>query len=246
MFWRRICTSHFARAHLGKLRGLLSSSGFGPDFFTAKGVRTMRGRRGRFLYSTCARSQEHREGEMIDIFCGVSERRREEQNNCQVRFPSNFREVVSSQSHDVRNDKYHEGISEILPRVLMSIKNALAARADLGRRPKINYLMKASWGEICTRSTPFLNWLNNIYFKQGRVQTGIDHHIVDSLISLIRWLVDWKLGRACFFPMAPSKDGERAERLTNTVLIIVVTNWLKTHIRDRLFNKLCKAQVKFR
>ena len=128
----------------------------------------MRGRRGRFLYSTCARSQEHREGEMIDIFCRVSERRREEQNNCQVRFPSNFREVVSSQSHDVRNDKYHEGISEILPRVLMSIKNALAARADLGRRPKINYLMKASWGEICTYTKYSLFELTEQHLFQAR------------------------------------------------------------------------------
>ena len=43
---------------------------------------------------------------------------------------------MSSQSHNVRNDKYHEGISEILPRGLMSIRNALAARADWAGEPK--------------------------------------------------------------------------------------------------------------
>ena len=171
MFWRRISSENlhitFYWAHLGKLRGLLLSSGFCPDLSTAKGVRTMRGRRGRCLYSTCARSQEHREGEMIDIFCRVSERRREEQNNCQVRFPSRFREVMSSQSHNVRNDKYHEGISEILPRVLMSIRNPCCS-CWLG--PKINFPLKASWGglrrdfnvfgtlRICTENiTPIIN-----------------------------------------------------------------------------------------
>ena len=106
---------------------------------------------------------------MIDIFCRVSERRREEQNNCQVRFPSSFREVVSSQSHNARNDKYHEGISEILPRGLMSIRNALAALADWAGEPKSvkGFIpMKAS-GEEYVHSL-FVKLLD----EQGTVQMG--------------------------------------------------------------------------
>ena len=57
-----------------------------------------------------------------------------------------------------------------------------------------------------------------IYFS------AIDHllaqylrYIVDSLISLTRWLLTKTGSRVFFFPMAPSENGERAERLTNTL-----------------------------
>ena len=55
--------------------------------------------------------------------------------------------------------------------------------------------------------------------KHGQQTWVIDHlrYIVDSLISLTRWLLTKIQVAGVFFPMAPSEDGERAERLTNTL-----------------------------
>ena len=54
---------------------------------------------------------------------------------------------------------------------------------------------------------------------EGKSYEGVDHlrYIVDSLISLTRWLLTKIQVAGVFFHMAPSQDGERAERLTYTL-----------------------------
>ena len=75
------------------------------------------------------------------------------------------------------------------------------------------------WLNLCVEWVGVATGTTLVFLKILQTLFSIDHlrYIVDSLISLTRWLLTKIGSRVFFFPMAPSEDSERAERLTNTL-----------------------------